>query len=152
MIVQIAGIPEEGLWLKENLDAKALKLESEELKFSGPIAVSAFVQKQDKDLFVEAEVESGLSLVCGRCLEPYAKPYHETLQMDVPIKDQPGVDVSDDIRQEIILTYPMNFMCQEDCKGLCQTCGKNLNEGQCNCASKSSAEHLAGDAGNSQQL
>jgi uncharacterized protein len=43
------------------------------------------------------------------------------------------IDLGPDIREEIILDYPVKPLCKPDCKGLCPTCGKNLNEGQCNC-------------------
>ena len=32
-----------------------------------------------------------------------------------------------------VLAVPMKNLCSEDCKGLCPKCGKNLNEGLCNC-------------------
>jgi uncharacterized protein len=38
------------------------------------------------------------------------------------------VDITDDIRQEIILAYPMIPICQQNCKGLCPVCGQNLNQ------------------------
>ena len=31
------------------------------------------------------------------------------------------------------LSFPSKMLCDEDCKGLCQKCGKNLNEGECSC-------------------
>ncbi|MBI2174769.1 MAG: DUF177 domain-containing protein [Candidatus Omnitrophica bacterium] len=41
------------------------------------------------------------------------------------------VDITDDVRQEIILAYPMIPVCREDCKGLCISCGQNLNVAAC---------------------
>ncbi|OGQ23397.1 MAG: hypothetical protein A3I05_05540 [Deltaproteobacteria bacterium RIFCSPLOWO2_02_FULL_44_10] len=46
------------------------------------------------------------------------------------------IDLDDIIREHIVLSLPMMRLCQEDCKGLCQYCGKNLNEGSCQCAEK----------------
>ena len=43
------------------------------------------------------------------------------------------IDLDQDIREEIILDYPIKPLCNPDCKGLCPKCGKNLNEGGCNC-------------------
>ncbi len=34
---------------------------------------------------------------------------------------------------EIVLYLPMKHLCREDCKGVCATCGKDLNEGKCGC-------------------
>jgi len=49
-------------------------------------------------------------------------------------------DLGDVIRELIVLDEPMKHLCSEDCKGLCQHCGKNLNEGPCGCAE----EHVEG--------
>ncbi len=38
---------------------------------------------------------------------------------------------------EVVLAMPNKHLCSEDCKGLCQVCGKNLNDGPCGCATKS---------------
>jgi len=43
-------------------------------------------------------------------------------------------DLGEVIRELIVLDEPMKHLCSEDCKGLCQRCGKNLNEGPCGCA------------------
>jgi len=39
------------------------------------------------------------------------------------------------VRSEIILNLPVLHLCSEDCKGICPTCGTNLNESCCNCES-----------------
>jgi uncharacterized protein len=43
-------------------------------------------------------------------------------------------DLGEVIREQMVLDEPMKHLCSEDCKGLCQKCGKNLNEGTCGCA------------------
>lgn len=43
-------------------------------------------------------------------------------------------NLGDLIREQVILAIPMQPLCNEDCKGLCQNCGKNLNEGDCGCS------------------
>ena len=42
-------------------------------------------------------------------------------------------DLTDELRQSIILALPTYPVCRADCRGLCPTCGKNLNEGPCTC-------------------
>lgn len=39
--------------------------------------------------------------------------------------------------EEIVLALPMKHLCREDCKGVCASCGKDLNEGECDCRSDS---------------
>jgi len=42
-------------------------------------------------------------------------------------------DLAEVVREQIVLAQPMQRLCRPDCKGLCQSCGKNLNEGPCDC-------------------
>ena len=44
------------------------------------------------------------------------------------------IDLSDIIREQVILQIPMKHLCKKDCAGLCQRCGQNLNDGKCSCA------------------
>ena len=44
------------------------------------------------------------------------------------------IDITKDVRDYSLLAIPMKKLCKEDCKGLCAKCGKNLNEGNCNCS------------------
>ena len=51
--------------------------------------------------------------------------------------DDYKLDLDELIRTDILLELPTKFLCKEDCKGLCPTCGKNLNEGACDCQTAS---------------
>jgi uncharacterized protein len=44
------------------------------------------------------------------------------------------LDLRAAVRETWLLTAPAYVQCKEDCKGLCATCGTNLNESTCNCA------------------
>ena len=43
------------------------------------------------------------------------------------------LDLDDIVISDILLSLPQKNLCKDDCKGLCQICGKNLNEGDCSC-------------------
>ncbi len=43
------------------------------------------------------------------------------------------VDIDKPLMDNIILALPMKTICSDDCKGLCKTCGTNLNIKSCNC-------------------
>lgn len=47
----------------------------------------------------------------------------------------PFIDLSTGIREAIILSQPINYLCKDDCLGLCPVCGINLNVKTCNCKS-----------------
>ena len=44
------------------------------------------------------------------------------------------IDLLPVIREQIILSTPLQAICRDDCIGLCQNCGANLNSGKCSCA------------------
>lgn len=43
------------------------------------------------------------------------------------------LELDDIVISDILLSLPQKHLCKDDCKGLCQICGKNLNEGDCSC-------------------
>lgn len=47
-----------------------------------------------------------------------------------------AVDLRPAIREQWLLEVPAFVLCSPDCKGLCATCGANLNQGACSCAPK----------------
>jgi uncharacterized protein len=46
------------------------------------------------------------------------------------------IDLNDFVMEFLELEVPIRYLCNEDCKGLCPKCGKNLNEGECDCPKK----------------
>jgi len=77
--------------------------------------VEEFIQKQDRDIDIEYPDSADE--------EPYI------------IDEQNILDLSDTLRQSIILAIPMKPLCRQDCAGLCLDCGHNLNQGSCRCPS-----------------
>ena len=58
------------------------------------------------------------------------------------IEDQ-KIDLDSPLLEAIMLEFPYTFVCKEDCKGLCTKCGKDLNEGDCDCLKKEIDPRLA---------
>jgi uncharacterized protein len=131
--VKINEIPEEGLTLSEPLDPAAIRLATPELKFTAELAVTANFQRQRETVIVEVGVRGEQEQICGRCLEPTAREFDHHFWMDYSARGRLDLDVTDDIRQEILLSYPVRFLCRESCRGLCPRCGANLNRESCHC-------------------
>ncbi len=95
-----------------------------------------------------------VTLQCSRCLEPFEQPIHIDIEeVFIPSVDmatgQPIhaddadeallidehhiLDLSEILRQSILLALPMTPLCRPDCKGFCPTCGANLNYETCTC-------------------
>ncbi len=101
------------------------------------------LSRTSRGILVQGTLDTAIEGECSRCLD------HASVQLEVPIEElyvyppRPEADftVADDgildltplLREEIILDTPMGVLCRPDCAGLCPTCGKNLNEGPCDC-------------------
>ena len=55
---------------------------------------------------------------------------------DYAIIDDGFLDIDSRIIEQLEVEFPYRFLCRDDCKGLCSKCGKNLNEGECDCDHK----------------
>ncbi len=53
------------------------------------------------------------------------------------------LDLDELVYTEVLLSFPMKHLCKEDCKGICSKCGKNLNDGKCDCPEKEIDPRLA---------
>ncbi len=134
MKIDINQIPPEGLILKEDINVAALDLETEVVKFLGPLSIKADILKISNAVEVALNLKGIICLSCGRCLGDFDINLDKDLKWYYPVeKSQKIIDLSDDIRQEIMLDYPVKPLCRADCQGLCLKCGHNLNESKCNC-------------------
>ena len=87
---------------------------------------------------------------CARCLSPVSGEFTLDLEKTVAPRNLLGdldedkldefaiiedgfLDMDEQLLEQLEMEFPMRFLCHEDCKGLCPKCGKNLNEGECDC-------------------
>ena len=86
------------------------------------------------DLIVTGKASVPLATVCARCLDD--------IRVTIAVKDlcfhfekvrDLEVDLTDEVREELLLAVPSCFYCSPDCKGICPMCGTNLNHGTCAC-------------------
>jgi uncharacterized protein len=132
--IRIAQISQEGISLEENVGASELDLETDTVKFLSPINIKAEASRITNAVSVDLSLKGLMSLVCSRCLNEFKTELKKKLKLNYQVeKDQQVIDLGPDIREEIILDYPIQPLCAVNCKGLCPKCGANLNSGKCNC-------------------
>lgn len=109
----------------------------------------AVTHLKGKELRIQAEAKVTIRIPCDRCLEDVDKEFvlDFTKCVDLGCSDaelKEGFDESDFIDgyhldvdkmlfKEILTGWPTKVLCREDCKGICNICGQNLNEGTCSC-------------------
>ncbi len=135
MKIRISEIPEEGLTVSGDVDPAGMDMETPVLKFPRPLRLTATFQRERETVLVAARLEGETRQTCGRCLEPYTRPYDNEFGLDYEVREDPYLDITGEVREEILLSHPVLFLCKEDCRGLCPRCGTNLNERSCTHAS-----------------
>lgn len=121
-----------------------------------PITEKDFVtltleNKGKRKLLISGITDLVIQIPCGRCLTEVPVPFHLDFEKEIDMGlteeerwkalDQDAfihgyeLDVDEMVYSEILVNWPMHVVCREDCKGICSTCGKNLNHGDCGCES-----------------
>ena len=86
------------------------------------------------DLIVTGSASVPLATVCARCLDDIRVPISvKNLCLHFEKVRDLEVDLTDDVREELLLAIPSCFYCSPDCKGICPMCGTNLNHASCSC-------------------
>ena len=96
-------------------------------------------------LLFSAALDAVLECTCARCLKDFERPVHLDMEATLTEKAQDEedpekfllqgdfVDVDEIIATDFVLALDQRFLCGEDCKGLCEDCGADLNAGPCAC-------------------
>jgi uncharacterized protein len=124
----------------------------EGVRAAAPIEGQVKFTRTNRGILADARLRTELQQECSRCLEDIVTPvsvrfveeFYPTvdLRTGLPIKAPEGgtgfmlteaheVDLTEPVRQSVLLELPMKPLCRPDCAGLCPTCGKKLNEGPC---------------------
>ena len=113
--------------------------------FAHPVRVSGAVRNMAGALSLEGTAETTLELVCDRCLKHFSQPLAlpvstllaeelEDEENDEIVLLQDGAaDLDEIFTTALVLSMDAKHLCSEDCKGLCPTCGADLNLGPCQC-------------------
>lgn len=127
-----------------------------DVDFAEPITVSGYVKNMAGYMVLSADVKVSYRTVCARCVEPVCSELEISFEKDIASGDDVSsenddyiiiedkkLDLLAPVEEEIMLEMPSKTLCKEDCLGLCQKCGKNLNEGNCDCEKKEVDPRLA---------
>ncbi len=110
-----------------------------------PVKAAGSIRNIAGVLTFSADVDAVLMCTCARCLKDFEYPFHLTIETILKesekAEDDPDMfvlngdfaDVDEIIATEFILNMDQRFLCSEDCMGLCEKCGADLNAGPCAC-------------------
>ena len=147
MKIQVGGLSDGVYQYVITSDSSSLELDSH---FPNQVIAEVTVEKSGTQIFLAAKVSTNGSFECDRCLTHFSFPLRSSYRMcyvteggaDSQVDPSelqivpPGfsvIDLSEDVRQSVLLSVPLKLLCTENCKGLCPHCGTNLNSGICTC-------------------
>ncbi len=133
------------------------------------VHVSGTLSAMDQDLMFRGTIEGDYEQPCDRCLEAARKSVEQEVvwifnpgpepaqtqtagdedgEFDADLDSErvryfegDTIDLGPHVWEETVLAAPVKFYCRESCRGLCPTCGTNLNEGACKCAREEDVNH-----------
>ena len=136
MIIEPVRIPEEGRAYAGDEPAAILELAADALlKPVGPIHYDLKAILVTGQLVVTGRVGARFTGPCCRCgCSMELEVVDPEFACDREIKDPTlVVDLTEDLRESILLVLPPYPVCRTECRGLCPRCGKNLNKATCKC-------------------
>ncbi len=163
MLITPLELEKEPLELDETLPAAVMEY-TPDVRQMGPLAVRGradlLVEHRGPrevvaDIRLRASYEGEFELLCARCVEPvperllgdfdliFRPEDVDASQAERSISEEEteigyyasgGLVLEDVVREQVLLSLPSRTLCEPECKGLCQHCGQNLNQGACGCA------------------
>lgn len=159
MKVRVADIKSEGTDLAAEEAVAAypdlLALQGDgEAEFLVPLSIALHVVREFDHIRVKGSVRTSVRLRCARCLADFTRsidsgftifyspagdlPQDEEVELaeeDLVSVTYVGdeIDFTHEIAEQVIMEIPYKPLCQADCRGLCATCGNDLNAEPCDC-------------------
>jgi uncharacterized protein len=108
-----------------------------------------------RDIRLVGDFAGKFESACSRCLDPVTTELKQDFDLlyrplgtgkqgeEVSISEAEteigfyqgeGLDTAEAVKEQVLLAMPAKALCKQDCKGLCPSCGQNLNTGKCSCA------------------
>jgi uncharacterized protein len=151
----VAQLLKEPIGATRAYDVLAVGLRDEsEVSLAAPLAGEISMLRTNLGILVEGTLDGAVTVECSRCLRPTTLPVSVELQEEFKptvdvlrgtylaadeedtallINEYHILDIAEVLRQAVLLAVPMQVLCRTDCAGFCQMCGKDLNEGPCDC-------------------
>lgn len=140
--------------IDETLSVDGIDLELENARIAAPIELDGKAVKTSGIVVITGRLTGTVEIDCDRCLEPEQRPIDIELDLEFLPNEQVGdaaslelhlddmkrdaiegsdINLADIAREQILLDLPQQFFCKDDCRGLCEKCGTNLNLKDCDC-------------------
>ena len=135
LCVPIQDLPPEGLEWRGKIPFAALDINDDErFSFLGSLSFDLRVSPVQTKILVQGHLEGRLRGRCDCCLNQYEAPVAtDEVCHSLEVANDAWLDLTEDIREDILVALPNRSLCREGCRGLCPACGGDLNVARCSC-------------------
>ena len=159
MKVNIGDIDADGISLDMAEDIEGLNVSSPadgsgtDVFLTSPVDAHLVIKKSDSDIFVTGNLDADAKMRCARCLAEFKSHIHSDINLvllkavkeeekekelheenlDVSYYAGEELDITEILREHILLELPIQPLCKPLCRGLCPKCGADLNKEKCSC-------------------
>jgi uncharacterized protein len=161
MFLSIKEMERRKLRFEETFQPGKIDFSAEGLEQLSPLEVKGsaeLLEHTDGEVRLQCAYTVEMGATCDRCLGQARFPLNQALDLfyrpmsfiareeeveidegetEIGFYEGEGIELEGVLREQILLALPMQRICREDCKGICPQCGKNRNEGACECAPES---------------
>jgi uncharacterized protein len=155
MQIEVASLAESGKAFEHQYQPGELSLEDDRIHLLDPQPrVHGRIGRDGSRVKVAGKITGHLQLECDRCLKTvdstvetsFSREYVTTADyeaqhavelseddLNLSVFDGVVIDVDVLVREELLLAAPDQVLCQQNCQGICPTCGGDCNETACDC-------------------
>ena len=158
MILDVSQLIQNDGAVKEldlSLKAEDTFFNGQDIVFETPFYLKGEIKNIAGVLYLDLNADVSFKTQCARCLESvsvhhffdisevFSKTEREEIEEDVTVLESGNIDLSEVTELAFVGSIPINYLCSDDCKGLCNVCGVNLNRQSCSCADDNTDPRLA---------
>ena len=157
MIIDLITLENSPKEFNFKVSPEEIDLSSENAKLKNAATVKGILTKHIVQTDVEGTIETEIEIDCTRCLQNIERKFEIKFEaafvtpenfteakeaelnaedLDVSVLEGNEIDLTELVREQILLNLPEQVFCREDCKGLCEKCGANRNLIDCKCEEK----------------
>lgn len=154
--IEVDQIPEDGLDARLSALPSFFDFNQKDVTWRELVEWLGTIQRFGEDVYCRGTARGTIVLPCSRCLKEVTRSLEvETAfsffaelppgeegsdevevssdELDIYLFEDGGVDLRKPVRDSLIMAVPLQSFCYKDCKGLCERCGADLNDGPCGC-------------------
>jgi uncharacterized protein len=163
--IDLKDLVREKLSFEAQFEPGVIDFTADNIRQVGLLDWTASAERAGAEIRIAGKLDATVEVACSRCLEPAQVRVSKAFDLFFRERDEAMFDedeeveldeketrtafftgtklaIGDILREQMLLALPMKTLCTVDCKGLCPTCGTNLNSGSCGCPSEDFSPHM----------